>query len=70
MRLSRADLFAALDELAAAGLIEWRREGDGHFSTHILSSPAEVAHESLTPLAVKVYLELARTLRRLMAGCN
>ena len=68
--VDQAQLFAALDELAAAGLIEWRREDGGAFSTQILKPAVEVNLDPLTPLAVRVYLELDRTRKRLMAGCN
>ena len=64
--ISDEELYAALDELAAAGILEWRREADqGSFSSRIISLPAVVPE--LSPLAKCLWLALDREYRRLAA---
>ncbi len=65
MRLSRADLFAALDELAAAGIVEWRKEDGARLSIKQVRQPSADELLGMSHMAARVWLTLCRMQRDL-----
>ena len=65
MSLTRADLFAALDELAAAGIIEWPNDDAGRLVIQTLHQPSGDELVALSHVAVAVWLTLCRLHRDL-----
>ena len=62
MNLTTAELLAALDELEAAGILEWRLEMHGGrlgLSTHTLREPSAAELLTLSPVAAVVWEKLS-----------
>ena len=62
MSLTTAELLAALDELEAAGILEWRFDDvhAGAVSTHTLREPSAAELLTLSPVAAVVWEKLSR----------
>jgi hypothetical protein len=58
-------MFAALDELAAAGVLEYRADDAGHLSTQLLRQPSAEELLGMSHLAARVWLTLCRMQRDL-----
>ena len=63
--VSDADLFAALDELAGAGVLEWRKEDGACLSTKQVLQPTADELLAMSHLAARVWLTLCRMQRDL-----
>ena len=63
--MSDADLFAALDELAGAGVLEWRKEDGARLSTKQVRQPSAQELLAMSHLAARVWVTLCRMQRHL-----